>query len=76
MWLYEHIFKMIGAFTVLLSVFTGTVFENYQPYSQFLPSVFGTLLQIGFITYYVIQYKQNKKFKQSVERVKTILKIV
>ena len=52
LWLYEHIFKMIGAFTALLSAFTGTVFEDYQPYSQFLPSVFGTLLQIGFIIYY------------------------
>jgi len=53
LWLYEHIFKMIGAFTALLSAFTGTVFEKHQPYSQFLPSVFGTLLQIGFIAYYI-----------------------
>lgn len=51
-WLYEHIFKMIGAFTALLSAFSGTVFYRYQPYSQFLPSVFGTVLQIGFIVYY------------------------
>jgi hypothetical protein len=58
-WLYEHIFKMIGAFTALLSAFSGTVFENYQPYSQFLPSVFGTLLQIGFITYYVRKFKKK-----------------
>lgn len=52
LWFYEHIFKMIGAFTALLSAFSGTVFNNYQPYSQFLPSVFGTVLQIGFIVYY------------------------
>ncbi|HTJ10755.1 MAG TPA: hypothetical protein VL547_01960 [Dinghuibacter sp.] len=52
LWLYEHIFKMIGAFTALLSAFSGTVFYMYQPYSQFLPSVLGTLLQIGFIVYY------------------------
>jgi hypothetical protein len=57
LWLYEHIFKMIGAFTALLSAFSGTVFSNYQPYSQFLPSVFGTLLQIAFIIYY---YRKNK----------------
>ncbi|MFT5916230.1 MAG: putative membrane protein [Flammeovirgaceae bacterium] len=49
MYIYEHIFKMIGVFTALLSAFSGTVLDNYQPYSQFLPSVFGTLLQIGFI---------------------------
>jgi hypothetical protein len=52
LWFYEHIVKMIGAFTALLSAFTGTVFPKYQPYSQFLPSVFGTLLQIGFVLYY------------------------
>ena len=56
-WLYEHIFKMIGAFTALLSAFSGTVFKDYQPYSQFLPSVFGTFLQIGFIVYHVRRYK-------------------
>lgn len=59
-WLYEHIFKMIGAFTALLSAFSGTVFENYQPYSQFLPSVFGTLLQIGFIIYYARKVKRTR----------------
>jgi hypothetical protein len=52
LWLYEHIYKMIGAFTALLSAFSGTVFSQYQPYSQFLPSVFGVLLQIGFIVAY------------------------
>ena len=64
-WLYEHIFKMIGAFTALLSAFSGTVFDNYQPYSQFLPSVFGTLLQIGFIVYYTRkQVTKNKQLKE------------
>ena len=52
-WLYEHISKMLGAFTALLAAFTGTVFANYQPYSQILPSMLGFLLQIGFITYYL-----------------------
>jgi hypothetical protein len=58
LWFYEHIYKMIGAFTALLSAFSGTVLYAYQPYSQILPSVFGTLLQIGFITYY---YRKNQK---------------
>lgn len=48
-WLYDHILKMISAFSALLSAFSGTVFPQYQPYSQFLPSVFGTILAIGFI---------------------------
>jgi uncharacterized membrane protein len=52
LWFYEHMYKMIGAFTALLAAFTGTVFESYQPYSQILPSVFGVVLQIGFLIYY------------------------
>jgi hypothetical protein len=52
LWLYEHIYKMIGAFTALLSAFSGTVLVSYRPYSQILPSVIGILLQIGFIAYY------------------------
>jgi hypothetical protein len=58
LWLYEHIYKMIGAFSALLSAFSGTVLYAYKPYSQILPSVFGTLLQIGFIIYY---YRKNQK---------------
>ena len=51
-WFYEHIVKMIAAFSAITSAFTGTVFPNYQPYSQFLPSIVGTLLMIGFIYYH------------------------
>jgi len=65
LWFYEHIFKMIGAFTALLSAFSGTVFNHYQPYSQFLPSVFGTILQIGFIVYY---YRKNKRQPLALKR--------
>jgi hypothetical protein len=57
LWFYEHIYKMIGAFTALLAAFSGTVFPFYKPYSQVLPSVFGVLLQIGFITFY---YRKNR----------------
>jgi uncharacterized membrane protein len=60
LWLYEHIYKMIAAFTALLSAFSGTVFPNYKPYSQVLPSVFGTVLAIGFLVYYI---RLNKKSK-------------
>lgn len=52
LWLYEHIYKMINAFTALLAAAVGTILPNYQPYSQLLPSVFGTLLVIGFIIYF------------------------
>ncbi|TMM58849.1 hypothetical protein FEE95_05300 [Maribacter algarum] len=56
MWLYEHIYKMIAAFTALLSAFVGTVLPQYHPYSQFLPSIFGTMLAIAFIVYF---YRKN-----------------
>ena len=48
-WRYEHILKMVGAWSGLLSAFCGTVFPQYQPFSQFLPSLFGTLIAIGLI---------------------------
>jgi uncharacterized membrane protein len=50
-WLYEHIVKMVSAFSGLLSAFSGTVFPQFQPYSQILPSVLGTAIYIGFIVY-------------------------
>lgn len=49
LWIYEHILKLVSAFTGLLSAFSGTVFPQYQPYSQFIPSVSGTLIAICFI---------------------------
>jgi len=49
LWFYEHILKMVSALSGLLSAFFGTVFPQYQPYSQFLPSVFGSLVAIGFM---------------------------
>ncbi len=58
MWLYEHIYKMIGAFTALLAAFSGTVFNAYHPYSQILPSAIGVSLQVGFILYYVRKQKR------------------
>jgi len=57
LWMHEHILKMISAFSGLLSAFVGTVFSNYQPYSQFLPSILGTLIAIGFM----ITYQTGKK---------------
>src|SRR5882757_2160915 len=51
LWLYEHILKMVSAFSGILSAFCGTVFPQYQPYSQFLPSTLGTCIAIGFMIY-------------------------
>jgi uncharacterized membrane protein len=49
LWLYEHILKLVSAFSGLLSAFTGTVFPQYQPYSQFLPSVLGGFIALYFV---------------------------
>lgn len=57
LWLYEHILKMVSAFSGLLSAFTGTVFPQYQPYSQFLPSVLGSFIALGFM---VSAWKKHK----------------
>ncbi|MEO1260763.1 MAG: hypothetical protein AAFZ15_18335 [Bacteroidota bacterium] len=58
-WIYEHIYKMTSAFAALLSAFTGTVLEEYQPHSQYLPSVLGILLIFGFM-FYVRKYGLGK----------------
>ncbi len=50
-WLYEHIYKMVSAFSALLSAFSGTVLEEYQPHSQYLPSALGMVIIIGFMIY-------------------------
>jgi hypothetical protein len=61
LWLYEHIYKMIGAFTALVAAFSGTVFPDNKPYSQVLPSVFGTVLTICFLAYYIRLDKTIKR---------------
>jgi uncharacterized membrane protein len=62
LWLYEHILKMISAFSALLSAFSGTVLPKYQPYSQFLPSVFGALLAVSFIAATICQSSRKRKY--------------
>ena len=50
-WIYEHIYKMTSAFSGLLAAFVGTVFDEYQPHSQYLPSALGMLIIFGFMIY-------------------------
>lgn len=65
LWLYEHIYKMIAAFTALLAAAIGTLFPDHQPYSQLFPSVIGTLLAIGFIVFYYIRNNPRPKTKKN-----------
>jgi hypothetical protein len=48
-WLYEHIYKMVSAFSAILSAFTGTVLPDYKPYSQVAPSGICMMLIVFFI---------------------------
>lgn len=50
-WVYEHIYKMTSAFSALLSAFSGTVLEEYQPHSQYLPSVLGLFIIFCFMVF-------------------------
>ncbi|PYF76749.1 DUF2306 domain-containing protein [Pedobacter nutrimenti] len=54
---YEHAYKMISALSGLSSAFAGTVFPQYHPYSQFLPSV------IGFCWILIIFVRLNQETK-------------
>lgn len=67
LWLYEHIYKMVSAFTALLSAAAGNVYEEFQPHSQYLPSLFGILMAIGFIVYF---YRKNNKRKLGKNNIK------
>ena len=63
-WLYEHIYKMTSAFSGLLSAFAGTVLKQYQPHSQYLPSVLGMIIMVGFMVYtYRNGMKKVQKYK-------------
>ncbi|MEL6918322.1 MAG: hypothetical protein AAFO99_11405 [Bacteroidota bacterium] len=57
-WIYEHIYKMTSAFSGLLAAFVGTIFDEYQPHSQYLPSLLGILIILGFMIYV---YKKGLK---------------
>lgn len=49
LWRYEHVVKMVGAYSATLSAFAGTVLGGFQPYSQLLPSVVCTAIMIIFL---------------------------
>ena len=56
-WLYEHIYKMVSAYSAIASAFVGTVLPNAKPYSQIGPSTLG----IVFISYAIWQQARKKK---------------
>jgi len=67
-WLYEHIYKMLSAYSALLSAFSGTVLIAYRPYSQIVPSALCMVLMIIFIWQRVWKQRQAAQRKPLVSR--------
>lgn len=42
-WIYDHLFRMTGAFTALVSAGVGTMMGDWAPWSQIVPASLGTL---------------------------------
>jgi hypothetical protein len=64
-WLYEHIYKMLSAYSALLSAFSGTVLSQYKPYSQILPSV----ICVSAIVYFIWKrVRETNSRTQSLKR--------
>jgi uncharacterized membrane protein len=55
-WLYEHIYKMLFAFSAIFSAFTGTVFPQFKPWSQVGPS----MICIWLIVFYIFREKRKR----------------
>ena len=51
-WIYDHIFKMTGAFVALISAGVGTVLAGWEPYNQILPAVLGTIWLVFCLVYF------------------------
>ena len=51
-WLYDHIYKMTGSFSALVSAGAGTVFASYKPWNQIMPAIFGTVWLIFCLVYF------------------------
>lgn len=61
-WLYEHIYKMVSAFSAIFSAFVGTVLPNFKPYSQIGPSTFCLWL----IVFFIWQQAKKKRLSKAV----------
>ncbi|GAB4013956.1 hypothetical protein GCM10028808_34850 [Spirosoma migulaei] len=57
-WLYEHIYKMMSAYSALASAFSGTVLSQFKPYSQILPSV----VCVSAIVYFIWRQARKRAF--------------
>ena len=58
-WLYEHIYKITGAFTALVSAGVGTVFASWEPYNQIVPAALSTFWLIFCLIYFTRPKRRN-----------------
>ena len=59
-WVYDHIFKMTGSFSALISAGAGTVMAKWEPYNQIIPAIFTTIWLIGCLIYFS-KYAKSKQ---------------
>jgi len=51
-WVYDHIYKITGSFTALISAGAGAMLEEWQPYNQIIPALFSTIWLIVCLVYF------------------------
>ena len=56
-WLYDHIFRMTGAFCSLTSAGIGTVLSDWEPWSQIVPAIVATWWLIFCLIWFPRRYK-------------------
>lgn len=56
-WLYDHIFRMTGAFTALISAGLGTVLVGWGPWTQIGPAIVATWWIIFCLVWFPRRYK-------------------
>ncbi len=61
-WLYEHVYKLISAFSAMVSAFAGNTLRGFHPYSQIGPSAICMMLIVLFI----VQRASMKKKKMDI----------
>lgn len=67
-WVYDHIFKMTGAFTALISAGAGTVLSEFKPLNQILPAIFSTLWLVSCLVYFSKYARQEKMVNQNLPK--------
>jgi len=51
-WLYDHIYRLTGAFTALVSAGAGTVLSGFEPWNQIIPAVLSTFWLVFCLLYF------------------------